>query len=375
MSEQQKILIVDDKQENLLALEVTLRETNAEVIKASNGNEALRVSLNHDFALAILDVRMPVMDGYELAEYLRSDAKTSNLPIIFLTAASAHVADIFKGYESGGVDYILKPYSPAILISKVNVFLELGRQKKELFEKQRLLEEMNSELEAFTYSVSHDLRAPLRHVDGFLNLLRESSGDSLDEKSQRYLSMISGAATRMGRLIDDLLDFSRTGRVEMSVKPVELRRLVDKSLANLKPDLEGRDIDWKICSLPKVYADQALMQIALDNLISNAVKFTRKCKQAQIEIRVAQQKQNEFIILIRDNGTGFDMKYVDKLFGVFQRLHRQEDYEGTGIGLANVRRIISRHGGRTWAESTPGEGACFYFSLPRINAAVDGGDG
>ena len=375
MAEQQKILIVDDKQENLVALEATLRETKAEVIRASTGNDALRVSLNHDFAVAILDVRMPVMDGYELAEYLRSDEKTSNLPIIFLTAASAHVADIFKGYESGGVDYILKPYSPAILISKVNVFLELNRQKGELFEKQRQLEAMNNELEAFTYSVSHDLRAPLRHIDGFLNLLTESASHSLDQKSKRYLDLISASATRMGRLIDDLLDFSRTGRVEMVPKVVNLRRIVDRSLVNLKPDIEGRDIKWKICSLPQLSVDQSLMQIVLDNLISNALKFTRNCKQAQIEIAAAPNGQDEIIISVRDNGSGFDMKYVDKLFGVFQRLHRQEDFEGTGIGLANVRRIVSRHGGRTWADSTAGEGASFYFSLPRCDASINGETG
>ena len=371
MSEQQKILIVDDRKENLVALEKTLSKTSGQIVKALSGNEALSVSLNHDFALAILDIRMPDMDGYELAELLRTDDKTRHLPIIFLTATSVQEADVFKGYESGGVDYILKPYSPAILLSKVDVFLELDRQKRELFEKQRLLEASIKELEAFTYSVSHDLRAPLRHVDGFINLLKESATDSLDEKSQRYLSMISDAATRMGRLIDDLLEFSRAGRVEMIPRPVDLRQLVDKTIANLEPDTEGRDIAWKICSLPKVYADQPLMQIVLDNLISNAVKFTGKCKKAQIEIGEAPNGQDEFIIFVHDNGSGFDMKYVDKLFGVFQRLHRQEEFEGTGIGLANVHRIIDRHGGRTWAESTLGEGASFYFSLPIINASIN----
>jgi len=371
MSEKQKILIVDDKKENLFALEKTLSETNVQIVKASCGNEALRLSLNHDFALAILDVQMPNMDGYELAELLRSDDKTRRLPIIFLTAALMQEIDIFKGYESGGVDYILKPYRPAILLSKVAIFLELDRQKSELLEKQKLLEASNNELKAFAYSVSHDLRAPIRHVNSFAKLLKESATDNLDEKSQRYLSMIIDAAIRMGQLVDDLLEFSRAGRVGMTLRPVDLRQLVDKTIADLKTDIEDRDIAWKICSLPKVYADQSLIQIVLDNLISNAVKFTGKCKNAQIEIGEAPNGENEFIIFVRDNGCGFDMNYIDKLFGVFQRLHRQEEFEGTGIGLANVRRIITRHGGRTWAESTLGKGANFYISLPRNDASME----
>ncbi len=225
------------------------------------------------------------------------------------------------------------------------------------------LKAINKELEAFAYSVSHDLRAPLRHIDGFLELLQQRTTGSLDERSQHYMVTVSDAARRMGQLIDDLLAFSRMGRDELVKTPIELDALVQEAIRELAPEMQGRTIHWHITDLPTVTGDQAMLRQALVNLLSNALKFTRRCASAEIEIGY-QIDEKETIIFIRDNGVGFDMAYADKLFGVFQRLHPADEFEGTGIGLANVSRIIQRHNGRTWADGETDHGATFYFSLP-----------
>jgi PAS domain S-box-containing protein len=226
------------------------------------------------------------------------------------------------------------------------------------------LEAANKELEAFAYSISHDLRSPLRHIDGYLELLKQRMAETLDERSRHYMATISDAATRMGQLIDDLLAFSRMGRNELSKTPVNLGALVQDIIRELAPETQGRAIHWRIAPLPTVSGDQAMLRLVLTNLLSNALKFTRGRAPADIEIG-CQAGQEETIIFIRDNGVGFEMAYADKLFGVFQRLHRVEEFEGTGIGLANARRIITRHGGRVWAEGKVDQGATFYFSLPK----------
>ncbi len=226
------------------------------------------------------------------------------------------------------------------------------------------LEAANKELEAFAYSVSHDLRAPLRHIDGFLELLRKRTNEDIDERSRHYVTNISDAARRMSQLIDDLLAFSRMGRDELSKTPVNLGALVQEVIQEFEPEMQDRVIHWSITNLPTVTGDQAMLRLVLVNLLSNALKFTRDCKSAEIEIG-CQVNGKEVITFIRDNGVGFDMAYADKLFGVFQRLHYSNEFEGTGIGLANVRRIINRHGGRVWAEGATNHGATFYFSLPQ----------
>jgi light-regulated signal transduction histidine kinase (bacteriophytochrome) len=229
---------------------------------------------------------------------------------------------------------------------------------------QRVIER-TEELEAFSYSVSHDLRAPLRHVMGFVELLQKDKESSLSEKGSRHLNTIFEATTKMDLLIVDLLAFSRIGHAELRKVEVDLDKLVQETLCDFQAETKGRNIIWTMGSLPAVSADRALLRLALVNLISNALKFTSARQEARIEIGSAPDENNETVVFVRDNGAGFDPKYTEKLFGVFQRLHAQSEFPGTGIGLANVRRIIQRHGGRAWAEGAVNVGATFFISIPK----------
>jgi PAS domain S-box-containing protein len=233
------------------------------------------------------------------------------------------------------------------------------------------LEAANKELEAFSYSVSHDLRAPLRHVQGFVDLLGREANAGLSATGLRYLRTIADSASNMGRLIDDLLSFSRMGRAELKEVTVDLNALVRETRAILEPAIKNRDITWKIAQLPEIRGDAAMLRQVWANLLGNAVKYTQKRPTAEIEVGCAGREDGRMIFFVRDNGAGFDMRYAGKLFGVFQRLHHVDEFEGTGIGLANVRRIISRHGGRTWAEGQPDAGATFYFTLKPATADTE----
>jgi light-regulated signal transduction histidine kinase (bacteriophytochrome) len=242
-------------------------------------------------------------------------------------------------------------------IQKLNQDLE-----KRVVERTAQLEAVNRELEAFSYSVSHDLRAPLRHIDGFAALLHKNTAAALDDQGKRFLATISDSARRMGRLIDDLLSFSRMGRANMALAEVDTDKLV---AAVVRDGRYPAGIEWRIAPLPRVHGDHAMLQQVWSNLIDNAVKYSGKGAHPVIEAGSREDEAaGEMVFFVRDNGAGFDMRYAAKLFGVFQRLHGASEFEGTGIGLANVRRIISRHGGRTWAEGEPGKGATIYFSLP-----------
>ena len=241
---------------------------------------------------------------------------------------------------------------------------EIAALNRELVKRAEDLGAANKELESFAYSVSHDLRAPLRHVIGFAELLQKQAASSLDEKSQRYMKTILESAKRMGALIDDLLGFSRIGRADTNKTTVDLGQLVREIIAELRPQIGDRDIAWNVGALPACHGDRAMLRVVLVNLISNAVKFSRHRARAEIAIGGTQGQHNQIEIFVRDNGAGFDVRHADKLFGVFQRLHLAEEFEGTGIGLATVQRIIHRHGGNVRAEGGIDQGAAFYFSLP-----------
>jgi len=366
------ILLVDDKPENLAVFESVLECADYRLTKAQSAQEALVSLFGTDFALIVLDVRMPETSGFELAKIIKERKRTRDVPIVFVTASYSEDEHILSGYSAGAVDYLTKPINPAILKSKVAVFAELYRKTKALNEANQVLHSRNQELlsankelEAFSYTVSHDLRAPLRHVSGFAQALREHVETDLDEKGRRYLNMVQDAAREMGELIDHLLAFSRMGRAELRLELVDMNNLLQRARDDLQLETQGRSIEWRFAPLPKVEADAALMRQVWANLLSNAVKYTRPRDPARIEVGCEDSPRGEFVFFVRDNGVGFDMKYASKLFGVFQRLHRAPEFEGTGIGLANVRRIIGRHGGHIWAEGKLDAGATVSFTLPK----------
>jgi len=383
------ILMVDDEQANLDALEAVLEGLGQNLIKASRGEQALKYVLDHDFAVILLDVQMPGMSGIETAALIRARERSRTTPIIFLTGMMRTTEMVFSGYSAGAVDYLMKPLEPEVLRAKVAVFVELDHARHELqqeiAERVRIAEQVselnialreknddllaaNADLESFCHSVSHDLRMPLRHIHSYVSILEASAATKLNSEERRHVATVQKAAIRMTRLIDDLLAFSRIGRAAMHRQRIHMDELVEETFQELGPDLNDRRIDWLCHSIPDTMGDPQLMKQVWVNLLANAVKYTRPRDPAKIEIG-ADVAENEVIYYVKDNGVGFNMQYVDKLFGVFQRLHADADFEGTGVGLANVRRIVQRHGGRTWAEGAEGRGATVYFSLPTAGNA------
>ncbi len=368
-----KILIVDDKQENLIALETVLKDLDVEVIKATSGNEALKQTLNHDFSLALIDIQMPEMDGYELAAILREDEKTASLPFIFISGIYTDHVNVFKGYDRGAFSFITKPFQPEILINKVKLFIGiyhheymLKRLNDDLERKNEELSIVNKELEAFTYSVSHDLRAPLRVINGYSQIILKEHAEVVDEEVKRLLNIVGTNVKKMGDLIDNLLSFSKIGKREVNRDVVNMDLLVRSCIEEMKVTFEGKKVNWIVGPLDSCYGDSQLLNQVMINFLSNAVKYSSKKEQPEVEI-TSSVKGEEVIYSIKDNGVGFDMKYYKKLFGVFQRLHRSTEFEGTGVGLAIIQRIVMKHHGRVWAESSLDNGAKFFFSVPAID--------
>lgn len=361
-TERTEILIVDDHEANLLALERSLRGVDARFVRARSGNEALVASLDHDFGLAILDVQMPGMDGYELAELLRSAPRTETLPVIFLTAERTQEHHVFKGYESGAVDYLLKPFDPAVLASKVHVFVELDRGRRALQKARKELVERNAELEAFTYSVSHDLRAPLRAISAYHEALLEDHGASLSDEVRSLVERADRAGRRLRDMLEALLHLSRVSSTDLIPQDVDLgalARQIDDEFRAASPE---RIVEFHVDEDLRAHGDVALLKQVLQNLLENAWKYTRDRNPAHVHFGSRPGPEEEFFV--RDDGRGFDMAHEADLFAPFLRLPGSADVEGDGIGLATVRRIIHRHGGRIWAEGAPGAGACFHFTLP-----------
>lgn len=382
-AEQVTLLIIDDKQENIYALERLLEKSERTFLTTTDGKEGLKIALEKDIDLVILDVQMPGMDGFEVAQVLKSHKRTKDIPIIFASAEKKERQSIMKGFEEGAVDYLSKPLDPELTRAKVSVLLKIQVQKRQLLEKNLSLEKaerhihelnahlqknveqleiVNKDLESFSYSVSHDLRAPLRSIIGYSKILEEDWFEKLDDSGKKALQCVQQNADRMNRLIDDLLQFSKLGRKDVAKAEMDTANIVQSVLSEMNSATTHQaSIDVK--HLLPTFGDYALIRQVWINLISNAIKYSSKKEKPQVVIG-SEKTDSETVYFVKDNGAGFNMEYVGKLFSVFQRLHKETEFEGTGVGLALVHRIVKKHGGRVWAEGKPGEGATFFFSLP-----------
>lgn len=412
-----RLLIVDDHPMNLKLLRVQLEAEGHEVHEARNGMEALAVLTHQSVDAVISDILMPQMDGFRLCLELRKSEPTSQLPFILYTstynspedrqlaeivgadryvvkpaparaifdalreAAEARRDAVPTSYPAPDESFVLKQYSEALVAKLEEKNCELQQTVQRLQEaheeiltlnrglEQRVrqrtseLESANRELESFSYSVSHDLRAPLRAIGGYTGILVCEYGSALPEEAGQLLGRITVNVEHMHKLIEDLLEFSRLGRKALSVQPVNIGHLVAECLDELRPEQKGRTVEIGIGSLPGCRGDPILLKQVVLNLLDNALKYTRKQAKASIEIG-ALCKDGQYTFHVKDNGVGFDMRYADKLFEAFQRLHPSSEFSGTGVGLAIVRRAIEKHGGRCWAQGEPDQGATFFFSLP-----------
>lgn len=386
------ILMVDDVAANLLALEAILEPLGQRLVRAQSGTEALRHLLHDDFAVILLDVRMPDMNGFEAAAMIRSRPRSRSTPIIFLTGTEKSDDAMFEGYSAGAVDYLMKPAAPAVLRSKVEVFIELAaarmalehqvREREQAAQELQRLNELlgerndelaaaNEELDAFCASVSHDLRTPLSQILGFAQLLDVTAAQRLTDADRRHLDRVQSIGRHMTQMVADFLTFARLGHVPLSRSDVDMDALVHQVIEEQTDGAQGlqsanvRHVDWAISHLPKVEGDRHMLAHVWSNLISNALKYSRQSLPPRIVIDGVAER-GECVYWITDNGVGFDAQYAHKLFSAFTRLHAGTAYEGIGIGLSSVKRIVVKHGGRVWAESQPGRGATFYFALPSV---------
>lgn len=387
------ILIVDDTPENLIAIEAVLSDIGR-LVKVTSGQEALRMLLKEEFAVILLDVNMPGMNGFETAALIRQRKNTEHVPIIFVTAISTTDTHMFKGYSLGAVDYIFTPVNAEVLRSKVSVFVELVRksqavklQAKQLQEANEILrteidtrkkaeealKESNEELEAFSYSVSHDLRAPVRAMQGFARVLVEDYGEKLDEAARDYLDRIVAGACRMDSLIQDLLVYSRLGHTELSLGPISLKQLISEIVRQIAPEINSKNAEISVADdLPEVVANKMALGQAIENLITNGLKFVPEDRQAKVRIE-AQTIGKLVRLWIIDNGIGIPDEHHSRIFRVFERLHTADTYPGTGIGLAIVRKGVERMNGHVGLESEVGKGSRFWIELPAATAPAPAG--
>lgn len=378
LSSQVNILMVDDSPDKLLAMESVLSDLGPKLVKASSGEDALRLLLKGEFALILLDVNMPGMSGFETAQLIRKRKSLERIPIIFVTALSTTDADIFKGYSFGAVDYILTPIIPEILKTKVGVFIDLWKQRRELLAQAEALKALNTaletraqqlgaanrELETFCYTVAHDLRAPLRAMEGLTSILLEDYAEKLDTIANDYGQRIRSSASRMDQMIQELLAYSRLTLVEFQSQPVRLSRAIKDALAQLAWDLEKKNatVDWARSKL-MVQGHYAMVVQVIVNLISNALKFVRDGEKPAIRIW-DEEREGMVRVWVEDNGIGIASEHQNRIFRIFERLHGRENYTGTGIGLAIVEKAATRMNGRVGVESVLGSGSRFWFELP-----------
>ena len=397
-----KVLLVDDRDENLFALETILKNENYQLVKARSGKEALAFLLKDlDFHLIIMDVLMPGMNGFETAALIYSRDKLKNIPIIFLTAMDIE-GNIYKGYQAGAIDYISKPVIPELLKVKVRAFVELSEKNRELVRQEKKLRAANRKLEweigerklseakvkalnedlakkleqlqsldSFNYSISHDLMSPLNSITGLTGLLQTMYPEKFDKEVLEIVNHIMGSVDRMSKLIKDLLTFSRQANAEISKKEVSMNVMVKEVMEEISLTMPVADAQIVIHDLPSAYCDVNMLKQVWTNLISNAIKYSQKKPEPKVEIG-AVEDSGELVYFVKDNGAGFNMAHYNKLFSIFQRLHSESEFNGTGIGLAVVKRIIERHDGKIWAESEIGKGSDFYFTLKPKQVLIPG---
>lgn len=362
-----QLLIVDDEAPQMRALCDTLKHRDYATTGFTSAREALAALRTQKFDLLLTDLSMPEMDGVTL---LRAALDVDpNLVGIMMTGHGTIGAAV-EAMKAGALDFILKPFKLGDIVPVLTRALTVRRLRLENAElagrvrdRTAELEAANRELEAFSYSVSHDLRAPLRGMEDVTRILLDDGGSRLSERERTFIRAISSSAAQMGTLIEGLLNLSRMGRQQLVKQPVSVTDLVNQVLHELAKEREGRRVDVQVAALPDCVGDPSLLKQVYINLLANAFKFTRAKEQATIEVGY-QDRDGEHVYFVRDNGAGFDMQYAGKLFREFQRLHSKEQFEGTGVGLSIVQRVIQRHGGRVWAESEVDKGASFYFTLP-----------
>jgi two-component system sensor histidine kinase/response regulator len=365
-----QLLVVDDEAPQMKALCETLRDYGYVTTGFTSAREALETLKERKFDLLLTDLTMPEMDGISL---LRAAQQIDENLVGVMMTGHGTIDTAVEAMKAGALDYILKPFKLSAVLPVLARACTVRRLRLENAALERAvrartveLEEANRELEAFSYSVSHDLRAPLRAIDGFSEILIEDHAPEMSEEARHLLQVIRRNAQRMAQLIADLLRFSKTGRQPLSQQTVDLPVVVQEVVEEIRKEEKDRDIEIRLGDIEKCVGDPALLRQVYTNLLSNAFKYTRRRSKAVIEIG-CRKENGETVYYVTDNGAGFDMRHAEKLFGVFQRMHDSEDFEGTGVGLSIVQRIVQRHGGRIWAEAEEDKGAAFYFTLAGKN--------
>jgi signal transduction histidine kinase len=366
-----RILIVDDEVAHMRALCDTLQDRGYEAVGCTNGEAGLAALQQTQFDLLLADLMMPGMNGIAL---LRAGLQIDPTLVGIIMTGEGTIGTAVEAMKSGALDYILKPFKLSVVLPVLARGLEMRRLRVEnaaleqrVREHATELEAANRELDAFTRSASHDLRSPLNAVLGFTSLLLSDRGPEMTAQQYEWLSQVKRSGERMLQLIDDLMRLSYVGRQALNLQAVDVAALVQGVVADVRQQHANHAVSLQVGELPQIQADASLLRQVFVNLLSNAFKFTRNTSPASIGIG-CQLRAEGRVFFVRDNGTGFDMAHADRLFGAFQRLHRPEEFEGSGVGLSIVERIVRRHGGRIWAESAPGQGATFYFTLDEARA-------
>lgn len=358
-----KILIVDDRTENLVATRKVLRRLDADIIEAASGTEALSLLLRNQFAVVLLDVQMPEMDGFETASLMQEDASMRHTPVIFVTAINKEEHYANHAAELGAVDYIFKPINPLILESKVRVYVNLYRQQQRIQRLNEVLSQNNEELERFAYICSHDLKEPARNVLSFATLYTELGVKERAQEGLPYVESIIKSSRRMLDLIQGVLDYSRVGGKSESFAEVDCNQILENLEMDFEHTIRERKVHIEYSNLPPVRGNRIQIMQLFQNLIGNGIKFNNK---DEVHIKIScRENSKEWEFSVMDNGIGIDTRYHTKIFDMFQRLHNREQYPGSGIGLALCKRIIKLHGGRISLQSQPDGGSTFLFTLPK----------